>query len=365
LVLDKSKSMFTNDITPGVTRWSQLHDTVTSITTSFDAAVNFGGVLFPSTDATSSGTGSCTVTEAVTVTEIAAMGGSAVVASMPAAATIDTDAAAQGGTPAHDGLALAYDRLGDALTVDATIPAFAILITDGAANCNTDSSLSNADTCGGSEGYANALRRTYDARLEPAVTTAFGDGIPTYVVGIGMEEDEKTCEPGSTFDLSICSDPWRDEFGDCIGDFATNGTPGGTGSEIVPWDRLDDLADAGGKPQAIVNPGDSKFYNAADPTQLETALNDILSQLVSCELDLGFQVPNPTDPDSLVVTVPDPMNPGTDLVVPQVDCSMPGASGWWYPNAPGDYSIVELCGTFCDALITAGTADVDVFCDAG
>jgi hypothetical protein len=293
------------------------------------------------------------------------MGGAAVVASMPPANTPDTDSAAQGGTPAHDGVALAYDRLSDALAVDATIPAFAILITDGAANCNTDSALSDADTCGGNEGYSNALRRTYDERLEPAVTSAFSAGIPTYVVGIGMTEDEKTCEPGSTFALSICSDPWRDNFDDCISTHATDGNPGGTGSVVVPWARLDDLADAGGKPQAIVNPGDSKFYNAADPTQLDQALNDILSQLVSCELDLGFEVPNPLDPGSLAVTVPDPMNPGTDLVVPMVDCSVPGASGWWYPNAPTDYSIIELCGTFCDALVSAGTADVDVFCDAG
>ena len=42
-----------------------------------------------------------------------------------------------------------------------------------------------------------------------------------------------------------------------------------------------------------------------------------------------------------------------------------GASGWWYPNAPSDYTTIELCGSFCDDLLATGEAEVKFFCGAG
>ena len=94
-------------------------------------------------------------------------------------------------------------------------------------------------------------------------------------------------------------------------------------------------------------------------------LNDILDSLTSCELELQFNPPNPEDPGSVEIYLPDPNNPGQQVFVPQVDCSQPGAAGWWYPNAPGSYTTIELCGSFCDTLLSEGTADVQFFCTAG
>jgi hypothetical protein len=339
----------------GVTRWAQLHDTVTNITTDFDGAVNFGSVLYPSTNASSSGSAACTVDPDFSFVPIAETNGMAVVNSMPAPETTSDSALAKGGTPAHDGLVIAYDAIDDAVAAFPDNPAFVILITDGAANCNT--ALNPGDsTCG----YSNDLVWTYDQRLQPLILAEQMNSIDTYVVGIGMVEGEKTCADETI--LNFCSDPWKDDYGT---DFDPCTVPSVDASEVVPWDRLNDLADAGGVPQTIQMAGDSKFYNADDPQALNDALNNILGQLTSCELELTFSPPNPENPNSVEVYVDDPNNPGNQVLVPQADCSMAGQNGWWYPNAPGSYQEIELGGTYCDSLLATGQAEIDFFCDAG
>lgn len=71
------------------------------------------------------------------------------------------------------GVTTALDHL---RTLDAQIPRAILLITDGAANC-----IDDADP--------EVMFEQYDASIHTIVGDAFTlDGIPTYVVGVGIED---------------------------------------------------------------------------------------------------------------------------------------------------------------------------------
>src|SRR5690606_4244051 len=162
-------------------------------------------------------------------------------ASLPPAATAPNTSKARGATPTYAGLELAYNHLKDSNAVDTSLPAFVILVTDGAANC--DPTVGGSGTNCNSAG--NRLIQTYDTRLEAFVDAAnISDGIPTFVVGIDTTEGLLTCEPPES--ELFCPDPWKENPDECT-DF---------NSIIEPYEKLDALALAGGRPQP---PGGPRF----------------------------------------------------------------------------------------------------------
>jgi hypothetical protein len=179
LVLDKSGSMLTewdhdNDGgTPDVTRWNSLYNVVDFVVGEFDAQINFGAVLFPSRNATSSyGSAACLVEEVPEV-EVLPENGANVLDGIPGPDAGEGDI--QGATPATKGVNTAVDHLA---ALDPSIDRVMVLVTDGAANC----------TPGGAT--ASELMEDYDITLPDAVGAAYEDEtIPTYVVGIDIVDE--------------------------------------------------------------------------------------------------------------------------------------------------------------------------------
>jgi hypothetical protein len=158
------------------------------------------------------------------------------------------------------------------------------------------------------------------------------EGIPTYVVGI---------------DMSTALTPAQ---------------PDGAPDSIIPWCKMDELGEVGGKPKneapgMACNEGatdEQDFYSATNEIELQAALQAIVDDASSCVIQLD---PAPNFPNLLEVEVDG--NP-----IPQVmDCA--NEDGWVYVNPMGPYDQIELCGTACDELQLFGSADVFYFCDAG
>ncbi len=367
LVLDKSGSMLTewdsdNDPnTPDVTRWESLHNVVTSITTNFDDAINFGMQLFPSLAATNQyGSGSCVV-ENVPEVPVAAMNGANVLAALPSANS--GSSVIRGGTPATAGILSAADHL---KSLDPQIPRAIILVTDGAANCSGSTSTEKMEL--------------YDEQLPMVVGDLFqNDNIPTYVVGIDMQNVIIGC--GKTGDM------WREDCGECSNDPAlvcNEDTDCGAGNtcepmigkcEITttercasdagcpnaemcvpqpvgvdgaplanPWKRLNDVAMAGGVPKnGGMDP--EKFYNATNEIELQAALDAIAGAVISCTVPLD-PPPEPIQENWVEIDI-------GGMTWPKVmDCA--SEDGWMFTKP--DLSEIELCGAACDAFKMAGGA---------
>ena len=196
-----------------------------------------------------------------------------------------------------------------------------VYISDGAANCG-DAAMN-----------ASQLFEVYDSKLPMTMASLWTDqGIPTYVVGIDMS----TALSGNQ--------------------------PDGAPNSIIPWCKMDELGEVGGKPKNEA-PGmactegatdEQDFYSATNEIELQDALQLIAQDAISCVVNLD---PVPPFPDLLEVEV-------MGMDVPQVnDCST--ENGWVYVNPMGPYDAIELCGTACADLKVAGTADVFYFCNAG
>ncbi len=247
LVLDKSGSMVDNwwdhdgdPSTDFVTRWNSLHNSVRFITEEFDDGLNFGAVLFPSVDVPSNDFDVACRVDIVPDAAVAPGNGAEVLASLPAADTLDI----HGGTPAGDGITTALNHLRG---LDPTLPQAMILITDGAANCLSGTT----DT---------AIFEQYDENLPGLVASAYNDeDIPTYVVGIDIVDE--------------------------IIDFPQDN----------PFERLNEVAIAGGFPR----PGTERFYNAQDESDLSSAISQISSQ-IGCTIPLDEE---PLQPDLLSIFI--------------------------------------------------------------
>jgi len=313
LVLDRSGSMADNSWdgdddmgTPDVSRWNSLFNVVESVVTSFDLDINFGAQYFPSDSAQDQlGQLACLVDSSPEV-PVDMMNADNVLNSLPAANTMDL----MGATPATAGVESALEHL---RTQDENVDRFVILVTDGAANCSSDSAT---DAC---PGLGCELMENYDERLPAVVGSAFEDeGIPTFVVGIDV-------------------DPMAGVVG--MGDDGQ--------VEADTYVRLNEVAVAGGR----ALDGDEKFFNAQNEIELQSALDQIAGQVFSCTLPLSSE---PLAPDFVEVEV------GGETWEQVEDCT--AEDGWVYTNPDGPYDAIELCGAACEALGAAGTLDVTFGC---
>jgi hypothetical protein len=285
------------------TRWRSLYATVDFIVTTFDASMNLGMNLFPSTDAIAEyDESACPVNSTVEV-PVAPMNASNILAAMPSADVGDKPPGEfiAGGTPATKGVEAALAEL---MSIDTTQPKFMLLITDGAANCPA-----------GAEDQA--LFEVYDDGLPAVVSEANSLGIPTYVIGIGIKN-------------------------------VTSGTtPDGNPDSTNTFDKLNELANMGGVPQA----GDVAFYDTQNQLQLQAALESISMQILSCTIALD---PVPVYPDYVEVTV-NGMEYGKDQVA---DCA--AEDGWQFTNA--EKTEIELCGAACESFQMTGALDAQYRC---
>jgi hypothetical protein len=309
LVLDKSGSMASNTwdhdnqpATPEVTRWYSLHEVVDFVVTNFEANINFGAVLFPSVNAQPVWGPAACIVEAAPDVLVGPNNATAILDAIPDKTAVSPDIA--GGTPAAGGLTLAYDDL-NAQGGD-NAPAV-IFVTDGAANC-------------GAGMTGNDIFEVYDDDLLPLVTGAWStDAIPTYVVGIGIEN--------ATTPNNI------------------DGQPDG----INPYDKLDELAPAGGKP----NPGGPPaFYETNNQIELEAALQQIIDDSMSCIVELD---PLPPFPEDIKVFV-------GGVEIPEItDCAT--EDGWMYVPPFPPHDTIELCGTACTELKATGEVYIEYYCE--
>ncbi len=314
LVLDKSGSMVSDNdndddgemdgfwdhdadpSTSSISRWNSLYNVVEFVVDNFDAQINFGGVLFPSSDAT--GTSSACVVEDTPEIPVGPANGPAILAGIPGALDIDL----RGATPATAGIQTALDHLE---TLDPTVPQFLILVTDGAANCSADFPA------------PPELFENFDTNLGTVVGAAFSEReIPTFVVGIDI------------VDATV-----------------------GAGNDGIPeantFVELNTIAEAGGR----AKPGAEKFFNTANELELMAALGEIAGQVVSCVIPLD---PLPVHPDFVEVEI------GGMTIERVEDCAT--EDGWVYANPEGPYDALELCGTACEAYVTAGLVDATYAC---
>jgi hypothetical protein len=310
LVLDKSGSMLTewdhdNDGgTPVVTRWNSLYNVVEFVVGEFDEQINFGAVLFPSQNATSSyGSAACMV-EDVPEVQVMPENGAEVLDGIPGPDAGEDDI--QGATPATEGVNTAVGHLA---ALDPSIDRVMVLVTDGAANCTPGSAT------------AQELMEDYDVTLPGAVGAAYEDeSIPTYVVGIDIVDE-------------------------LIG-AGIDGNP-----EANPFLELNTVALAGGVPRG----GPEKFFNVANEIELQNALAEIAAQVISCVLTFENE---PIRWDLIEIEI------NGELIPMVEDCET--ENGWVYVNPNGPYDVIELCGTACDMLAEFGALEVTFLCpDAG
>ncbi|MCR9166171.1 MAG: VWA domain-containing protein [bacterium] len=313
LVLDKSGSMVFNSwdadndpMTEEETRWRSLHDVVSFVVGSFEAEINFGAVLFPSTAAIEElGAGACIVNAEPEV-PVASNNADGVLDGIPSAGATSTII---GATPATAGIQTALTHL---KTLDENIDRFMILITDGAANCGADADTTECP------GPGCGLMEVYDGNLPTVVGDAFTvDGVPTFVIGIDILDDLVGEDPND-------------------GQVAAN-----------TFTELNTVAEAGGRARE----GDEKFFNATNEIELQDALSEIAGQVVSCTIPLSEE---PTDPDFVEIEI------GGMLYERIEDCET--EDGWTYLNPEGPFDAIQLCGAACDALADSGELDATFGC---
>ena len=325
LVLDKSGSMVTNawdhDGNPGTpdeTRWKTLHRVTTFVLDNFEDGIDFGAQLFPSTAACPGA--NCYNADACVVSGTPeqvpmSSNGAAILASIPAAGADSTQI--EGGTPAADGIRSALAALQNYPSEPA--PAM-ILITDGAANCKSGAVCTDLTNC--------PLLEDYDTDLPMVVANANdNDGISTYVIGIDIIDALVGVGPG-------------------------NGTP-----EANPYERLNEVAEAGGK----ARPGADKFYNATNEAELLAALQVIVGEVATCDIDLNKPPNEP--PSSAQIDLVEFEIGGVkvpELEISPEECNMGLEDGWIWIGEPGN--LVRFCGSFCDDLKSTGEVKGDYIC---
>ena len=229
LVLDRSGSMtdvtWDHDRDSGtaeVTRWFSLHGVVSSLVDVHGDRLDLGATLFPSAEARKDTWEQACIAPTAPDVPVGAGQGEAILAAMPDAAAL-----LEGATPATSAYLAALDHL---TGIEGEDPRVMVLVTDGVANCSTDTD--------------HPAR--YDSELREAVQQANETlGITTYVVGIGISS----------------------EFDD--------------GAQVVPHDALDEVAAVGG----AARDGTAAYYDVFDEVELQAALDEIAADL-GCTLVL-------------------------------------------------------------------------------
>jgi hypothetical protein len=288
-----------------VTRWYSLYQVVDFIVTSFNAQINFGAILFPSTSATATYNENACLTGATPEVPVAPLNQDAILNGIPAATSGDT--VIRGGTPTSRGISASVTHLNGLAPEN---PPAMILVTDGAANCEPGAVCNNPSDC--------PLLEDYDPDLHPAVNDAWlTDGIPTYVVGIDIDNFLVTGV----------------------------GVP-----DVNPYEKLNELAPLGGRPKPN---GPPHFYQTVNQVELQDALQEIIDDTLSCIVDLD---PLPPEPENISVFI-------GGVEVPEItDCAT--EDGWMYVNPP-PYDQIELCGTACTDLKAQGEVYIEYYCTPG
>jgi hypothetical protein len=114
----------------------------------------------------------------------------------------------------------------------------------------------------------------------------------------------------------------------------------GVPDAINPHERLDELAEQGGRPREGEG---SRYYATENQADLEAALQQIAGQQVSCVAPLD---PQPEHPLFVELQV------GAQTIDRVEDCAT--EDGWVFVNPDGPYDSIELCGTACDRLAAEG-----------
>lgn len=299
--------------TPKITRWQSLYETVDFIVTDFEERMDFGAVLFPSTSAKGVYSSAACPVNASPDVPIGADQGATILATIPPAGEV---AKINGGTPATAGMLTGIAGLATDNPDDASRPKYVILVTDGAANCP----LEPVDA------MPKSLFENYDTQLPVVVGDAFADMIPTFVVGIDIDNVTSSNEQ--------------------------DGNPDNTNT----YDKLNELAIAGGQ----ARDGAEKFYNTANQVELQAALMSISETITSCTFDLSQPInDNLQFLESLIVD-----KGGTSPLVYDknevTDCAT--ESGWRY-TAPDAMSF-ELCGAACDLYRRTGELEARFGCES-
>jgi len=303
LVLDKSGSMVTpwdhddDPQTAELTRWASLHQVVEGLVTDFDGAINFGAHLVPHPAATSSYSDQgCLINPEIDIA-VAASNQAAILAGIPAA----NEELLRGGTPTASGAATAVEHL---KSLDPAVPRAVVLVTDGAANCSVGAAPPE-------------LFEAYDERVHTIVDDAFAlDGIPTYVVGVDIE--------------------------DLVSPTEKEGNPDATNT----FERLNELALQGGRARS--DP-DQRFYNTTNQSELAAALAAIALDAMTCIVPLDA---SPIAPKGTGVEI-------DGAPIPFVtDCA--SESGWMYTHPEGPFDAIVLCGAACGGLKAVGQAEITV-----
>ena len=301
LLVDASGSMVSNSwdhdldaMTPVETRWKTLHRVVETVMDDFGPAMRAGIQRFPSASAQAAYSSAACTTAQTPEVGVALDNGAAILAAIPG-----PDDSTFGGTPATRGFNSIINHL---KAQPADISRYVLFITDGAANCTPGFEMPE-------------LLEAYDETLEPTVAAALADdGITTFVVGIDIVD-------------------------------AVTGAPVDGSPEANPFERLNDVALAGGAPK---NGGmdAEKFFNATNQDELLTALAGIIDEITECIIDLSAPPLEPPDP----VQIPYVTFEVDGEEVPFVDdCA--NEDGWtWLEEGV----IVTFCGSYCDEFKGGG-----------
>jgi hypothetical protein len=282
LVVDRSGSMNLPGAAPMLSRWDELLAAVDSALTAFEAQIHFGLLMYP--------TGSECGTSGPQVL-FADMNRAAINAQLSATTPA-------GGTPTAAALNNAAASIASFGSPDTT--KFLVLATDGGPNCNFF--LDNANGC----------MCQYASTPELCCTAYPGD----CVFGNTCLDDQGTIDAVA----EIRAQQGIDTF-----------VIGLAGTEAYV-SLLDQLADAGGRPQANAP---TKFYSAADQMALSNALNTIAASVLSCVIELPEA---PEKPEGVTVFV-------DGVEVPR---DMTKMNGWEYTDDTN--TKIELYGPQCDAI---------------
>lgn len=179
---------------------------------------------------------------------------------------------------------------------------------------------------------ASAVIQTYDPATPKAVLLLLDGGVSTTCAGNSFAGTE-----------NVISDLW-----------STHGIP----TYVVGVDisagltaDMNAYAVAGGVPSG--NPAE-QFYNAVNTAELDMLMDGIVSEVLSCDIELN---PEPEFPELTEVTVDGVPYNQIDLL----GCEA-GDPGWYWSV---EYGQITLCGVACDTFKAVQQADVAFFCPAG
>ncbi|MGB1700509.1 MAG: VWA domain-containing protein, partial [Nannocystaceae bacterium] len=372
LVYDKSTSMFAPGFDDGqggtTSHWAALHGVTASLVDNYDPAFALGTQLVPQSGTTTVfSTTTCDVSVPPDV-EVGQQTGEQVLATIPSASS--TASTEGGATPTGSALSAAYDHLLASRELAPEIPSYAVVVTDGAANCRPDL-VESAAMCGGdfscNQVAINTMWDTYDDATPGHAADARDQGIVTFVIGLNIQDFDPLSNLTCTTDAdcpagTVCCDSAAGDL-NCPID-GTCAQFGGAPKDVNPTQALADLAAAGGHP----NPPSTGFYDVTDAVQLEAAFDDVLATIRPCDVHVDPAL----DPEAQHITVmmgdqgygdclseygEEPIPNCVPALEDAAACAVSDGVLW---SVPGE--TFTLCGAVCDAFVAAGALEVVAWC---